>query len=298
VPPGYTRVRTAGGDAVCRAELAGAVAEALAAGGTLYAYAAAHPARRAFRGRAPVYAVPLPRGAGDVVVRHAWHGGALRGVTRDLFAPPTRAPRELRTSERLRAAGVPTPAVVAYARYPAPLGLCRVDVATRLVPDARDLAAVLLPGEARAGAGGRDEAGERLRAGWLDATAALLAALARAGARHPDLNLKNVLLAAAPLPNESRDAAGGDAALVRAWVLDVDVAALPEGAATPSQARAALDANLARLRRSLDKWRRTRGLPVGPAELGALGARARAWLADGAPSGAAFEARAAPAGAA
>jgi hypothetical protein len=242
-----------------------------------------------------VYAVPLPGGAGDVVVRHAWHGGALRGVTRDLFAPPTRAPRELRTSERLRAAGVPTPAVVAYARYPAPLGLCRVDVATRLVPDARDLAAVLLPGGAGAGAGGRDEAGERLRAGWLDATAALVGALARAGARHPDLNLKNVLLAAAP-PNGSRDAGG--AAPVRAWVLDVDVASLPAGAPTPGQARAALDANLARLRRSLDKWRRTRGLPVGPAELAALGARARAWLADGAPSGAASETPAASAGAA
>jgi 3-deoxy-D-manno-octulosonic acid kinase len=106
-----------------------------------------------------------------VVVRHAWHGGLLRRLTRDLFAPPTRAPGELRTSERLRAAGVRTPAVVAFARYPAPLGLRRVDVATRLVPGARDLAAVLLP------AAGDAEAAP-LRAGWLDATAALLGALA------------------------------------------------------------------------------------------------------------------------
>jgi hypothetical protein len=279
VPPGYTRVRAGGADAVCLAGSAGAVAAALAAYRTLYAYAAAHPARRAFEGRAPAYAVPLPDGAGDVVVRHAWHGGALRRLTRDLFAPPTRAPRELRTSERLRAAGVPTPAVVAFARYPAPLGLRRVDVATRLVPGARDLAAVLRP-DGDAG----DAAGDRLRAGWLDATAALLAALARAGARHPDLNLKNVLLAEAAAERGPPHVAPR-AAPVRAWVLDVDVAAVPAGAVTARRARAALEANLARLRRSLDKWRRARGLAVGPAELAALGDRARAGLAAAPPSG-------------
>jgi 3-deoxy-D-manno-octulosonic acid kinase len=200
-----------------------------------------------------------------VVVRHAWHGGALRRVTRDLFAPPTRAPHELRTSERLRAAGVRTPAVVAYARYPAPLGLRRVDVATAFVPDARDLAAVLLPDA-------DDATAARLRPAWLDATAALLGTLARAGARHPDLNLKNVLLAADPAVPHAHGGA------VRAWVLDVDVAALPSRPATAREAEDALAANLARLRRSLDKWRRTRALPVDDAELAALAQRARAHL--------------------
>jgi hypothetical protein len=279
VPPGYTRVRAAGADAVCLVGAAAGVAAALAAHRTLYAYAATHPARRALQGRAPAYAVPLPDDAGDVVVRHAWHGGLLRRLTRDLYAPPTRAPGELRTSVQLRAAGVRTPAVVAYARYPAPLGLRRVDVATRLVPGARDLAAVLLPDAT--GDGGAD----LLRAGWLEATAALLGALARAGARHPDLNLKNVLLAAdapsaAPASAAPASAAPAGAGAVRAWVLDVDVAVLPSAASGPSaaEARAALAANYRRLRRSLEKWRRTRGLPVGAPELAALADRALAHL--------------------
>jgi 3-deoxy-D-manno-octulosonic acid kinase len=263
-PAGYARLRTPGADAVCLADAAPAVVEALAEGGTLYGWAAAQPGRRTFHGRAPAHAAPLPRGAGHVVVRHAWHGGVLRRLTRDLYLPPTRAPRELRASERLRAAGVRTPQLVAYARYPAPLGLRRADVATRLVPGARDLAAVLLADPADADAA-------RLRAGWLEATAALLGALARAGARHPDLNLKNVLLA----PHDG--AAGGGAA---AWALDVDVVEVDAGAPAPGpRVRRAHVANLARLRRSLEKWRALHGLPVTDADLRALGDRALAHLA-------------------
>lgn len=268
LPPGYVAHTTAAGEVVCRAEAADGVLAALAAGGTLHAWAAAHPDRRTFRGRAPTYAAPLPGGAGDVVVRHAWHGGLLRGVTRDLYLPPTRAPRELRASAWLRAAGVRTPEVVAYARYPAPFGLRRADVATRLVPGALDLAAVL-----RAGA--PDPQADALRPAWVEATAALLGALARAGARHPDLNLKNVLLAPTP---------GGPAGAVAAWALDVDVVDVPRatpaaGPAPADRVKAAHVGNLARLRRSLAKWRRLHGLPVTDAELRALGDRALAHLA-------------------
>jgi hypothetical protein len=247
-------------DVVCLEGAAPAVADAVAAGGTLYGWAAAHPARRTFQGRAPAHAAPLPRGSGVVVVRHAWHGGALRRLTRDLYLPPTRAPGELRASARLRAAGVRTPELVAYARYPAPLGLRRADVATRLVPGARDLAAVLLPEP-----GDREAAA--LREHWVEATGELLGTLARAGARHPDLNLKNVLLA----PD-----AGGAA---RAWALDVDVVAVPGAEATGPQIRRALADNRRRLRRSLDKWRRARALPVTDADLRALDDRALAHLA-------------------
>jgi 3-deoxy-D-manno-octulosonic acid kinase len=186
-----------------------------------------------------------------VVVRHAWHGGMLRGVTRDLFLPPTRAPGELRMSEWLRAAGVRTPRVVAYARYPAPLGLRRVDVATELVPEGRDLAAVLLPA-----ADDRRAAG--LRAGWLEATADLVAGLVRLGVRHPDLNLKNVLLA----PD--------DAGTTRAWVLDVDVVRVTRRPPSGREVARAYRANVERLARSLDKWRDTRGLRVDVDELNAL----------------------------
>lgn len=262
-PPGYVHATFAGrGDAVCLTDAVHAVAEAIAGAGTLYAYAERHPGRRAFQGRAPAYAVPLPQGAGEVVVRHAWHGGLLRGVTRDVYRPPTRAPGELRLSEWLRTTGVRTPRVVAYARYPAPLGLRRADVATALVPGGHDLAAVLHPDDG-------DATVAALRTGWVEATAELVAALARAGARHPDLNLKNVLLAP--------DATGA----TRAWALDVDavrVATRPPGV---PDVDAAYRTNVERLARSLDKWRRTRGLRVGLDECNALFARVAGLLYPG-----------------
>lgn len=275
LPLGYVRLRAARADAVGLTAAAGALERALAQHGTLYAWAASHPARRTFQGRAPAYAAPLPGGALDVVVRHAWHGGLLRRVTRDLFAPPTRAPGELRASARLRTAGVRTPEVVAYARYPAPLGLCRVDVATRLVAGARDLAAVLLPDRPDAPDAPHAAA---LRAGWIAATAELLGTLARAGARHPDLNLKNVLLAH-DAGATSDSAPSSTLAPVHAWVLDVDVARVPAGPAAVSERRAAFTANFTRLRRSLDKWRRAHALPVTDADLQALHDAALAHLA-------------------
>ena len=259
---GYTRAVMFGADAVCREDAVHAVADAVAEAGTLYAYAERHPERRAFAGRAPTYAAPLPRGAGHAVVRHAWHGGLLRGLTRDFYLPPTRAPGELRMSEWLRAAGVRTPRVVAYVRYPAPLGLRRVDVATDLVPDGRDLAAVLLPAP-------DDRPAAALRAGWVEATAELVAGLARLGVRHPDLNLKNVLLA----PDEAR--------AVRAWALDVDVVRVAGRPPSGRDVERAYMANVERLVRSFDKWRETRGLRVDGRELNALFARVAALVYPG-----------------
>jgi hypothetical protein len=254
-PPGYVGVAAAGASATALADLAPAVEEALARHGTLYAYAAAHPDRRELRGRAPAYDVPL--GDARVVVRHSWHGGALAAATRDLFLPPTRAPRELATSERLRALGVRTPELVAYVRYPGPLGLERADVATRLVADGRDLAAVIraLPLQ-------RDPTG-----GWVRAAGGLLHALAHAGARHPDLNLKNVLL------THVADAPADTA--YDAWVLDVDVVELDAGPVDTGRAWALNERNLARLERSLRKWREHHALPVLALELESLRAVSR-----------------------
>jgi 3-deoxy-D-manno-octulosonic acid kinase len=264
LPPGYTRASVGRVDAVCHADAVHAVVDAVVEARTLYAYAERHPERQAFRGRAPTYAAPLPQGAGRVVVRHAWHGGLLRGVTRDLYLPPTRAPGELRMSEWLRAAGVRTPRVVAYVRYPAPLGLCRVDVATELVPDGRDLAAVLRPAP-------DDHHAAALRDAWTEATADLVAGLTRLGARHPDLNLKNVLLA--------RDEAGA----TRAWVLDVDVVRVTGCPPSGRDVERVYRANVQRLARSLDKWRATRGLPVDVDEMNALFARVADLVHPGSP---------------
>jgi len=197
-PNGYVRFLTSGADVVALASCADAVRRAVG-DGSLYAYAAAHPARRELRGRGAAYAVPLPDGATWVVVRHSRHGGLLAPITGDRFLEPTRAPHELRTALRLADAGVTTPEVVAYATYAAGGPFRRSDVATREVMGGRDLSAVLAA-----------PAPSPELTPALDATAALLRALERAGARHPDLNVKNVLIQTEPR--------GGH----RAVVLDVD----------------------------------------------------------------------------
>jgi hypothetical protein len=232
-------------DVVALAACADAVRQAIG-GGSLHAYAAAHPERRDLRGRGVAYAVPLPDGATRVVVRHSRHGGLFAAVTGDRFLAPTRAPQELRTVLRLADAGVPTPELIAYATYPAGGPFRRSDVVTREVAGGRDLAAVLAaPGAAT----------EVTSA--LEATATLLRALERAGARHPDLNVKNVLI---------ETMAGGG---YRALVLDVDRVRFGR----PGDARVGA-ANLRRLLRSARKLR-ARGVIVVPdAELSRLAAAA------------------------
>ena len=74
--------------------------------------------------------------------------------------------------------------------------------------------------------------GSAERAAAFEATARLIAAMARAGARHPDLNAKNVLVT-----------------YDQAYVLDVDRVHLG------GTAEDVTESNLARLGRSLRKWR-------------------------------------------
>jgi hypothetical protein len=249
LPPGYERISVAGARAVATREAAAAVGEALA-GGTLYEYAArqyaaGEPGARLLMGRAPAFAIALPPAGGQrlrVVVRRSRHGGLLAPLTGDRFLTPTRAPRELRASLRLRERGVPTPDVVAYALYGAGPLLRRADVATREIADGRDLAAVLI-GDANVRESYVGRAG---RAAVLAAVADLLRALTNAGARHPDLNAKNVLLA----PNR-----GGTSPV--AYVLDVDRVVFDA-----SGSRRVAEGNVRRLGRSLRKLRARRGLPI------------------------------------
>jgi 3-deoxy-D-manno-octulosonic acid kinase len=239
-PDGYTRFLVSGADVVVLGTHADAVRHALAAR-SLYTYAATHPARRELRGRGAAYAVPLPDGGTRVVVRHSRHGGLLAPVTGDRFLPPTRAPQELRTALRLAASGVPTPEVIAYATYPAGTILRRSDVATREVVGGSDLGDVLAAPSSPV-----------VRASVIDATAELLRALERAGARHPDLNVGNVLIVA-----------NGDAR--RALVLDVDRVVFGRA----GDRRVAV-ANLSRLVRSIRKLRAQGRLAATDAELDAL----------------------------
>lgn len=222
----------AGVRATAREDVAEAVARALAAEGTLHRWASLQPGRRALQGRGVAWSVPLPLPGGPrAVVRHNRHGGLLARLTGDRFLTPTRAPSELAISLRLGAAGVPTPAVLAYALYPAGPLLRRADVASLEIEDGGDLPWALgrWPGS---------------RGALLAATARLIAQLTRAGARHPDLNVKNILLAV-----DDRDA--------RAYVLDVDRVLF----GAPDDPRIT-EANLDRFARSVRRWHERHGAPL------------------------------------
>ncbi|MFN9311285.1 lipopolysaccharide kinase InaA family protein, partial [Gemmatimonas sp.] len=216
--------------------------------GTLYEWAASQPQPRALRGRAPVYVAPLPPEGPSVVVRHAWHGGLLSPLTRDVFRRPTRAPVEMANSRRLRELGVPTTEVIGFALYDAAMGLARVDVVTRYVRDTADLGMVLA---GLAPAIDCDAA--------LAATLDLLALLARHRVLHPDLNVKNILL---------ETPAGGAA---RAMVLDVDGVTLGATCVRRTMAR-----NGARLVRSLRKWEQQVGCELAELRCAAFAAAAGA----------------------
>lgn len=245
IPPGYVAADIGGARLVAREEVADALHRILR-DATLHAYAGRLPTRRTFTGRAPAFAIALDDPARTrVVVRHSTHGGLLAPLTGDRFLPPTRAPLELAISLRLADLGVPTPELLGYAVYPAGPLLRRADVVTREVEEAEDLAAAL-------GAAADADARRPL---W-DATLRLVHALQRAGAVHPDLNLKNVLLT-------------GHGSGHHALVLDVDAVRFASPA-DPLVTRR----NVARLVRSARKWRATRGLPLTDEELARLAAGA------------------------
>jgi tRNA A-37 threonylcarbamoyl transferase component Bud32 len=228
----------------CRAAL-----ESILANETLYAFAARQSEARQFKGRAPVYAVELPDGCGRAVVRRSMRGGFMAALHTDLFLPPTRSIRELIASLRLRAAGVPTPEMIGFAIYKAGTFLRRSDVVTREVEGGTDLASIL---------SSSDATNQRQRS--LEATAALVAALSAAGAHHPDLNVRNILVV---------DAEANASGETIAYVLDVDRIRfhIPDDPMV-------LRANIERLARSLRKERELRRLAIEDAEITQLGTRA------------------------
>lgn len=246
-PAGFVRVGVAPREAVVREREANDVRAILAAT-TLHEWASRIHGANLYTGRAPAYGVALPSSGTRVVVRHARHGGLLAPLTGDLFAGAGRAPHELAMSSRLTAARVPTPAFVGYAVYPAWFGLARIDVLVEEVAGARDLANMVRDGG--------------MTPPLVEATARLLAALARAGARHEDLNLKNVLISRASSP-------AGQPIEPTAYAIDVDRVSFGHPRVRT------MEANIARLARSARKWRRGRELPVDEDQLAALARRAR-----------------------
>lgn len=243
-PPGYERLLLGHAVAVARSDYAisirGSLVGADGTRSTLHEFAARQPTARRLHGRGPTYAVTLPHNSGRVVVRHNRHGGLLGALTGDRFLAPTRAPLELDMALSLGRLGVPTPDVVAFALYPPGGLLQRADVASQEIAGGRDLADIL----------SRDGSPERAAA--LDATAHLLGAMARAGARHPDLNAKNVLLT-----------------YELAYVLDVDRMSLG------GDPDVVMTRNLGRLLRSLRKWRDRFGARVSERDIAELESGAR-----------------------
>lgn len=240
VPAGYERLEIGATTVVTRTAAVAGVRQALREAPTLHAWAAQVPDALGFTGRATAWGVTLPCGATRVVVRRSRHGGMLGPLQGDRFVAPGRAPLELEVALRLQEAGVRTPDVVAYALYPAGPGLCRIDVLTRRLPDGADLPTVWAAADATT------------RDAILAAVASLLRDLQAAGAHHADLNAKNLHLAA-------------EGGRWRAWVLDVDRVRF----GVPNDPGLAAR-NLARLTRSLRKWRTRAALPVDDATLARL----------------------------
>ena len=175
-------------------------------------------------------------------------GGALTRLKTDLFLPPTRGLRELIASLHLRTQGVSTPEVVAVVVYRAGLVFRRSDVVTRELRGGVDLASLL---SASDGGSKRETA--------LENAAALVAALSRAGAHHPDLNLKNILLTGMNDVGENAS---------RAYILDIDRIRFH----IPGDPMV-LQANVNRLERSIRKWRDQKALAIDDIEIQALRAR-------------------------
>jgi hypothetical protein len=251
-PPGYERLTDDDVDAVGLSDLAEPLRRALQAG-SFYEYAAHHPDARMLTGRGVAYAVPLPESTVQVVVRRSRHGGLLAPITGERFVGRTRAPRELETALRLERNGVATPKVIAYATYPDSALTRRADVLTAEIGGARDLAAEIMAVEGRA-----------LDEDLVTAVAALIASMTIAGARHPDLNIKNILVTRY------------DTGAVHAQMIDVDRVWFDQPSLPLVTER-----NLQRLTRSLHKWRRLHGLQIDDFDIQSIADAVEAILSDG-----------------
>lgn len=248
VPAGFERLLLGHAIAVARADFAPHVRNALVGAdgtkATLHDFASRQPGARPLAGRGVSYSFQLKPSPTRVVVRHNRHGGLLAPITGDRFIAPTRAPYELEVSLALAKAGVATPQIVAYVLYP-PGGIFqRADVCSVEIGNSRDLAEILRIGT------------DEEKSAALQRSATLVAELSRAGARHHDLNAKNLLL--------TND---------RAYVLDVDRVTL--GGAPD----AVLESNLTRLGRSMRKWRDQFKARVSESDIEQLASAARLALA-------------------
>lgn len=246
LPPGYEE-RSAGEVVAFAWRSAAPWLESVIAGGdSMYAWAADREEAKALVGRGAVHAIDSPAAGPEKrrgwAVRRYHRGGLIAPLLGDRYlrARPTRPIRELWATVEARARGVPSPAVVAGAVYPAG-PFYRADLATELIPDARTLDAIMF------GTGGTPDASPVLRrAGQL------VRILEDALVLHVDLNAANVILI-----RGDQDAG--------ARVVDLDGCVV-----FPLGSRAFGNAMRRRLERSLRKLARRHGREITTAEWEAL----------------------------
>ncbi|HUG39818.1 MAG TPA: lipopolysaccharide kinase InaA family protein [Longimicrobiales bacterium] len=189
-----------------------------------------------------------PAGSERWVVREYVRGGALAGLMGDRYVRlgTPRPVREFRLARALEALGIPTPAAVGAATYPRGPWY-RGELVTEWVPGSADLARILFGraalGDAAAGAPAPPVCDPALA---MRAAGRLVAVLHEAGVRHPDLNIKNILVEAGP-------------GFPRALVLDLDRACLVGRLSGRARRRM-----LERFERSLRKWERRTGTAIPP----------------------------------
>ncbi len=194
---------------------------------SLHAAASAAEGRITLTGRVPAYAARF--GTDRWLVRHYQRGGAVARFLGDRYLRlgGMRAARELNVSAAARARGIATPAVIAAIAYPSGIFM-RFDIATEFIAHAHDLAAVLF-----------HDASTDAR-GAIAAAARLIHETVSRGMVHPDLNLKNILIAKSG-----------------AFVIDLDRCRLV-ARARPQDAAAMQR----RFNRSFDKWQRRTGKTI------------------------------------
>lgn len=167
---------------LCREALAVELRALYARHRWIYDMLRSDPHSEVLRGRRPVMSGTLPGGTA-LVVKRLHHGGVLAPVTGDRFLTAARLHTLVEAADRLRAAGVATPAAL-FASWRRVSGFVRGEVGTGTIPDARD-ASDLLFGHAGC-----------LPTQWRDIAASagdLAGRLHAAGAVHGDFNLMNIL---------------------------------------------------------------------------------------------------------
>ncbi|MEL6428005.1 MAG: lipopolysaccharide kinase InaA family protein [Planctomycetota bacterium] len=182
VPDGFEVARGARGVVWARADAAGALARAgFGPDGTCSEEALPDADES---GREPLGLLDL--GGRSALVRRFVHGGLARRLTGRVFRDPTRAFRELRASEALRALGIPTPSVLA-ARAVSVRGGYELSLVVERLAGTRDVGRLF--GDVRAGRAPKGA----LRRALVD-VGRLISALHGVGFHHADLQPANVLV--------------------------------------------------------------------------------------------------------